>query len=673
MKYKYNIAGIVYVDETEIIGWEDMTTTIKRAKGGILITQDVKLRFKGAPYKHLYSAFFGEGYCTELETVIHESCDEGATWNKIHTGLIKNSAITINETNCIAEAIVFDDSYYARINNNRSIETAFAGKTKNGETIPTPTQQNLKMFNPADGSPALVDNVPAYRVHDVLKYMVSFMSDDGVDFLTDHLNAGTFKNLCVTNGYALRTGLLSPDHPLIFQFGKTFDETHKKLNISFNIEDGAKPVFRLENKPFFYQDTVVAELTDVNEIIIKTKNQEIYSQIQLGSDDTDKAVELHFPDDISYEGFKDEKFFLLGQCNDLDNILNLKSTWIIASNIIEKLVMKFEDDGTGVLISDAGNDGDDSFDDEIFLISCEETPYISGQFLPTKTNWLAATPPYFYNAELRNSQCVNRYLGFIPNSIAGYFGVATNRFKAIKTTDEEWTDTTIPVPPTGEIETPVSFENDSTGGAFDDGNNYSNSIYEYTCPFGGVYSFNQFFTYTQAGLYNFPDNWFSFTLMFKRYDSGGVAGGVLLQTLTATTTTHPSNGTFTKSFSGTMNCNAGDVVVVSVQIVLDGSFTLPLHQSFKMLAGSYFECTDAITGADGVVATSDPNDYKIIQVDFTHPINSALFRTIKANPKGKFKITSNGRSRLAWIDVMQHKHQTTMTTCSLITSINVNL
>jgi hypothetical protein len=638
MIYRYTIDGAYYQGKDEVLGWEDITTTIKRDKGGILITQDVKLRFKGPAYKYVYETFFSSGFCTEIQVIIEESCDNGVTFYKAHEGIIKNSAIIINEKKCEAEATVTDNSFYARINNNRSIETTFAGRTKNDFTLSPPPINRLQMFNPVDGTNAT--SIPAYRIEDVLRYLVSFMSDNEVDFQSDHFSTGTYKNLCITNGYAIRNAAFATDHLVTVEFGKTFDELHKKLNLSFNIETGgSKPLFRLENKAFFYSNLAVASFTDVDEVKIKVKSEEIFSQINPGSETTNDGPALQFPEEISFEGFKNEKFFLLGQCNDLDNVLDLLSSYIISSNVIEDVL--------------AGTN--DSFDDDLFLIICEEAEISPNTLQPTKSNWLVAAPPYYYNELLRNKAAIENYLGFIPNSISAYFGTASNQFKAIKVSDEALSI----FPPTLFHVVPVSFQNDSTAGGFDDGGNYDSAVtFEYTCVLGGLFSFHSLVNILAHG-------YFHAQLNIVRYDSGGVGGGVVLNTATTGFQTFSVNGTYTLDLSTIFTCTAGDKIVVTLD------YTVVFGTVFKLLAGSYFECPQAVIGSGGVVATSDPNDYKIIQMEFEYPIDAQIFRYMKANPTGKFTVTSRGKTRRGWIDNIQYKHKSTKAKIQLLTSINV--
>ena len=306
---------------------------------------------------------------------------------------------------------------------------------------------------------------------------------------------------------------------------------------------------------------------------------------------------------------------------------------------------------------------------------CNESPIAPGILQPTKTNWLQAPAPYYYNEELRNSAVINRYLGYIPNSISAYFGTASNLFKAIKTNDFQLaSDPLHPnyLPPGGLDIRPFVFENDTVLPGFDDGNNFSTALYEYTCPFGGIYSFDTGIIYDIAGLYN-GINYFELTLGIIRYDNLGVAGGNILQTVASPTSIHFSNAAgYVKNHTASFNCNAGDKIIVAAFVLLAGIFNQPVYQYITFKPNSFFQCTQAVIGNEGVFEFSDPADYKIIQLEFEYPLNAQQFKILKNNSTGLYKVSQHGRSRYAWIDNIKYQHQSSLAKVQLVTSINVN-
>lgn len=109
MSYIYLLDGIEFdapVNDKELV------TTIKRGANldGFLVTQDAELTFYGDAYTYISDKFFNDGYCTEIEVEILEEC-EGYV-EEIYTGIIKLSAITIDEDECTVRTKVQDNSSF---------------------------------------------------------------------------------------------------------------------------------------------------------------------------------------------------------------------------------------------------------------------------------------------------------------------------------------------------------------------------------------------------------------------------------------------------------------------------------------------------------------------------------------------------------------------------------
>jgi len=121
-------------------GWEDIETTIKRdyEYNSVLANQDTDVDFTGEAYNYLYTKLRTDGYCTKIKFEVRISAD-GITYRTLLRGNLFMSDIQFNERTCTATVKIEDNSYYAMINNNKSISTTLdSGRSKNGLAISVP-------------------------------------------------------------------------------------------------------------------------------------------------------------------------------------------------------------------------------------------------------------------------------------------------------------------------------------------------------------------------------------------------------------------------------------------------------------------------------------------------------------------------------------------------------
>lgn len=631
-KFQFLLDGS-FVDDPK--NWEDLDSTIKRDQSisGLLITQEAQLEFYGSGYSYIKGVFDSQGFCDFIVIEIRQSCDQ-LNYQQIFKGVIYLSDCVFDLDRCSVKVKTVDDGFYARINNNKSIKAKLdVGTSKNNETITAAQDRTVEFFDPSTGNylTGLYDPKPhCYTIYEVFKFLVSFMSDGTVDFVSDIFNiGGDWEGQCLTIGNEVRLA----DQSVIpmLSFSDVFTEVNKKNRIGFSVEKmNGRPTLRIEDADYFYGQTSALTLTDVKDATMQMDTTQLYSQVHLGSSTFDEASPTvgQFPEAIDFLGFKDETFHLIGTCN-IDKTLELSSSWIISSNIIEDVFIN----------------GNDAYDEDIILIDVDLNTNRA-----VRSNWLTptSTPPYYYNETFNNQNTTERWLNGIPNQIAQFLGNNDDTFKATSTSDQTIT------PPT--VYVPFLFQDDSTPPNHDVSGNYDNALSRYTTPVGGGYVFN----YTGRLTVTHPTtNVFLAEIYIRRFDSLlSLIEERLISTISATTSEPVKNANINASAS--FNANTGDIFTVEIR-------TVGIYTSIKQYSGAVFECTSTATGG-GLVGNFDPDNYKIKKYSFKYPLTFDQINTIKTDTKKLITFTSNNVQRTGWIDTIKYYHHNKVSEIVLITN-----
>jgi len=341
-RYKFYLDGTLLADEP--IGWEDLVTEIDRDLNlhGLLIKTNLKLTFVGDGYDYLKCVFDANSFCKEVKIIIEEQCSDGSGWDKVVDGLISCLDMQFDMNKCTVECDVEDNSYFARIKNNINIEAfPHVGKSKSGVDISPATLEKLTMFTPSTGVDSATPRY-AYRVFELCKFLVSFMSDGEVDFKSTLFDVGgEFEGLFVTNGLHLATGVAADyqnEDIGSMSFKTLNEEVYKICNVGFTIETIlGRPTLRIEKDDYHFGTTVSDTLDNVLGVTKRVKTDLLYSILLIGSTTTDNNPTLSFPEDIQLLGFKEEEYQLTGQCN-IDRTFDLLGEWIRSSNVIEDIL-----------------------------------------------------------------------------------------------------------------------------------------------------------------------------------------------------------------------------------------------------------------------------------------------------------------------------------------------
>lgn len=653
---------IFWIDNTEVnppINWVEIEPTLRRdeAIGGVLLLVEGSFTFDNDGYQYLL-AKVNEGFCGKVKIDIFDTTSEGVP-TQAFSGFSFVSDWVIDELKNQITIKIQDNSFYAKINNNKSLKPYLRGtRTKNGETL-AKAGNYFSTFVDVNTGVTIVRYIYGHRVYEAFKFLIGYMTDNTVTFASDTFGVGgDWDGLMITTGRKIREYLpLTPDDPQLtpFSFSELFDEINKRIPIGFVIEDPFNnPVIRIEAKDYFYKGSSTVEFSDINQIKTRSNIDKLYAKVVFGQGQLNEdPLTGSFPETIDFRGFNSEEFPIQYECN-IDKALDLKTDWITSSNVIE----------------DCAENLSDSYDKDLFLI---DTTYVTASLGNAKqSNYLElGTPLYYYNDSLRNINIAGRYLGGVPANIVSVFGdVNDGKFKVYKGTDYTSTGT-------GNETNTIDLSNE----IYDNSNDFDTSTYKFTAPKSGIYTFR---ANLNIDITDAPNaiiiGWRSVLI---RRDSGGTilsyhnafdTFGAYVDTGLLLDATVEKYKLFDVPYS---NFNIGG----TVQIVMNTGDTVNLNQYKRIYggsgcnyrvnaSGSYLECYDNTIGG-GTYQTYDPNDYPIFIHEFQYPLTKGQWEYILANPLNSYKFYSDPSNiRYGWVSEIKRNQQSGMATVKLMSDKN---
>lgn len=511
-------------------GWDKAVIKSKRGKAlkGLFLTYSSDLEFWGDGFEYINNVM-EEDYCNTIKVTIETNdCNDNGEWEVEFNGVIQIPQISrfIVQENII-QTKIFDDTFDAKINNNKSIKAYVdVGLSKNGVVIDAAPSNSISMFDPTDNFQLYEPNpCSGYRVYDCFKFILDHITDGEIGFKSD-LFSTTYYNWMLFNGKELRLRNGGGDQ-LEVSFKELIKELNKKCNISFAIEpdDGIDYDFRLrlEETSYFEQDDAILTLDNVPDITMSFNRDELYSNVEIGSKSFDDDIVLSYPP-LNFKAFKEEDYTLLGQCN-VDKTLKLVSDYVIDSNIIEDVIVnaieKYDKktflivtDGTyalkykeyGVALSEGAatsatafklvDSGATFITDGVAIgdmvanittgvaagvtaVDSETQLSLNLNIMFTTDNYQVRGKPFNYNNPLTNIKVIERFSGGLPNSVIKQLSTSSiANFLASTTADISGSSN------------PVPFNDDSTTPNFDTGGFYDAATnFDYTIPNNGIYGF----------------------------------------------------------------------------------------------------------------------------------------------------------------------------------------
>ncbi|REJ84539.1 MAG: hypothetical protein DWQ44_08935 [Bacteroidetes bacterium] len=656
MRLRFSLDGNILIEIPK--GADQLTSTLRYDKTikARLLTQDAKLNFFQDGYLYV-KAKFEQDLCNEIAVLIEIDIDENGFYQTYFEGYIPmpscEFSIHPNSVSCSIE----DRSFYSRISKNRGIKAKLsAGRTKNDVPIDPAVYHSIEYFRQNNGAYNFLDRY-TYPAYEVLKYLVRFMSDDEIEFHSDVFSiTGEYGKLGIIIGRELRGGG-GYSHSVIpeISFEETIREIDKKYHIAMMIDRAPSGKFRLrvEKDSDLRSGSTSVSIPMIKNIKMKVDASLLYAYINAGSNDTDDNSALEFPEQIRFVGFRDEQLPVVGQCNT-DNSLDLKSNWVISSNVI------FNQVSAGSSIG---------HDDKIFMV---EVDWSTGKAM--QSDWLDSGY-FFYNEGLTNQKCIERWAGGIPRSIANYLGGDDHRFSASKI-DPNFSNLYFDLTGggAGSFGAQLNPRDDFSAPRFDTNNNYGDGTAQgslitvhskkrFTAALGGFYRFRWGFhlivTYISPGANGHV------RLKLKRYNSSNS----LIEERVATFAMQPypaANYQMQNEMVEGFTMNAGDYILPEFGYTKQNLNT-PLHADVTVL-DTFFSCPYNSIGG-GLWKTIDSADFPALFFSFNAPLSFDQYKQIIQSPSGAVEFGTDEKNYIAWVDNLKHNLRTGMGTFSLSSTL----
>lgn len=316
---------------------------------GFLLEITGTIVFYGEDYDTIRDIYDND-YCDEVTIEILKTEDDGLNAERIFKGLIKVSDIEWNKVKKLATCEVIDDSFIARIDNNKSIKFEIGvPRSKNDVDITSFTTylNYFNFFSPFWGryfDDEATGLEPPLRIgiflYDAFKFLVAAMSDGEMDFESNYLSYDI--NDPTNDEEAAWTGIIRADElyngggrfPAV-SFEDLYSDVQKLLNLSFSIErqNGGRPLLRIEPYSYYKQQDSGLYFTALSDLIEKIDLEKQYAKISIGC--STRPDDFPLPKiNVAYQ-FQEE-YHLKGQCN-VDNEMDLRlRTLVINSNSIRR-------------------------------------------------------------------------------------------------------------------------------------------------------------------------------------------------------------------------------------------------------------------------------------------------------------------------------------------------
>ena len=597
-----------------------------------IVSFDNDLLFVGGVYQYIFDNLVETGGCSLIDVEVQYIC--AGTWKKLVKGYIIVSECNFDLDKCQVRTKIYDDSFSTKINNNKSIPFySNSDITKNLQTIIPPTIYDVAFFNAATGVFDIVNLVGCIKIYDALKFLVSCMSDNFVDFESDYFrnqinNDGYGKTLMMTNGLAIRTPNQAPTQ---MTFDKLYEALNKKIRLGMVIErqSNGRPLLRIENYDYFQQLGASANFYDQPNIKMAFDKTQLYAAVNFGSEPFLYPAECDggnggctFPQ-IAFRGFRDETFGILGECNT-GNVMDLKSSDVVFDTNIIDDCFRFNNDqyDLGMVLVDAN-----FFGPTAMIFADDQDPLGYGG--------------HVYNADYINEQVSQNWLGGFPNSLFQYLSVGFNPFDTIVSASSNYTGSFPFFQIDGGSNLTYSNYNGSYivfGNQFFDPNNLFDGQ-TYTVPFTGLYNVNGSIALQRILLGAANSTLRSFQVIVRRFD----AGATLIQsTYGALSQFVLGSSDMYCEFNINVACNASDLI--RIDIVGNFNATLgPLGQGLLntatlngqtratrvYISGTPFEPT--------ALVDVDPNSVRRLDYSFDRPLRMEEIEDILDNTSRPIK------------------------------------
>jgi len=454
-------------------------------------------------------------YDTQVPCTLSRYDEYAGVWETVLHGLVFVTDCTFDLYAQTVEIQLVDNSFFAKIENNKSIEFVIgSGFSKNGVDIRT--YGNSTLVKPLLGLPTGVltylTPVNGYSHYEAMKYLVAAMSDAEIDFYSDTLqdyldpDQNVLNNGFLFSGEALRYGAFQYGPNISFEY--CYGDLAKLYNLVQYIEVAPNGRYRLRVEKFdsIRQSSVITTQHLASGCKEMINDETLFSSVLMGSKDQDLDGYFAFTPFLSTF----EEQFSMSYRSNVDKELDLQmKVFITDTNLIYY-----------TQIQQLEADPDSSKDNEVFYVICRQ--YNNVDWDQKAALYLFSSQRYL-NADISNSQVlINNFTGLPATIYKQYQNLFNTYFKAntsgpfTKSPDlkgSQYADTLVykiaryDLSPgfrwnnlsTGTFVTGpdfihptfvCQFDNDSVAPAHDDGFNYNIGLWQYVVPIAGYYSFS---------------------------------------------------------------------------------------------------------------------------------------------------------------------------------------
>jgi hypothetical protein len=404
---------------TEPEGLRDLRHRIYYNDGlnGYLEQFDGQVSFYGSEYRILRNRFFADG-CAVVPVEVRNGGDS-------YLGnIFLNDAEWQPDKSKVTCEIV-DRSLLSLIDNNKDIKAYLnVPRSKNDVDISASTvvQTDLTMKEATSSdSPTPADRY-GVRVYDAFKFLIAFMSDGQIGFVSDYFNPETDpndptepRNPTLITGYSIRTGpQTDPDDEQwpYLSFEELFTDINKLYNISFSMEVvNGIPTMRIEPKAYFRSIAQTLAVADASGVQQEAVRESYYQLMKFGTPEADTDDYLYYPNE-RFQSWRKEEYHLGGQCNTKATLdLELRTLLADPNTIMRSLP-----------ISVGGLDDNDN-DDEICII------VFDGNNETIRNTHPVIAGAFYYNDRFSNLAVANRWGDGVPFPIFVFLGADDDQAK----------------------------------------------------------------------------------------------------------------------------------------------------------------------------------------------------------------------------------------------------
>lgn len=629
----------VYFDDNLVenpVEWESLSVAITFDHTNQIteIEYDTQLTFFKSGFEYLYAKRLTS--CELVNVRVEMTCSDGKTDDIINGNIFVTDCV-FNELECSVQTIIQDDGYSSRIQNNKSTKVSLGiSETKNGEALTAPSERLVFMFTPSTGN--YQDVVRGYTVYEAFKFLVSWMSDNTVEFVSDYFETGDGKGDWICSGVDLRNRALPTDieriNPPTVSFDGLYSLMRKLTNVAigFQRQSNGTPVLRIEPLSFFRNSSVILNLNDVNKTELSFVKELLYARIKIGSQiirpadcDSGNAI-CSAANNISYYGFDTEEYSITGECNeDIELDLSVESDFVVDTNTIEDVIVY----------------DNDSFDDSVFLINTFENSPSAYRAVQTDVFNIGA---YWYNERYTNKEVLLRYVDYLTGNLllfSLYNGL--NLFRAIGTS-------TVGVLLTQQTPSYQTYSPSLSTIVYDPFNRFNISPTRFTPVDEGAYQFS-----VGVLIDDFPTSDVGVTvyifLNVEHYDSSNT----LINKYSSDVRSHVTvlaNPEFEEWTSPYIPMDSGDYCTFTVDYAQLNVVT-PTSQARIVIGGGtgsdsqYFECINSRVVIQDIQANTG-QDRRISKTSFNYPIAWGDFKQYLNDTTKLIGVSNQRINRTGW-------------------------